>query len=67
MPAKKTIHPGNGYAIVDYDGRLIEDGGSGKLAIYYSMDDATFALPAILRIFPKASIEPVAIHKPIKK
>lgn len=63
MPKRTPIHPADGHAIADHDGRLIEDGATGKLAIFYAMEDAVFALPAIQRTFPKATIVPVTIHK----
>ncbi len=36
------------YAIVDGD-RLVEESGTGKLAIYYAYDDAASAFPGVKR------------------
>jgi hypothetical protein len=61
MKKPKPIHPAEAHAIIDADGRLLEDSATGKLAIFYALEDAVFALPPIQRTFPKATVILVAI------
>lgn len=63
MKKPKPIHPAEAHAIIDADGRLLEDSATGKLAIFYALEDAIFALPAIQRTFPKATVVPVTISR----